>query len=90
MCIQCDGLVILLLLIVTTAFDVLANFQMSEIRVHEQTTVSVCVQSWSVKVQQGVMVLVTTHSGTAIGGGHVCVCVCVCVYMCVHGGVGCG
>lgn len=46
--------------------DVLVNFQMSEIQVSEGTSVSVCVQSWTVKGQlQPVQVLVTTRDGSA-------------------------
>eukprot|EP00731_Ephydatia_muelleri_P021654 Em0014g245a len=51
------------------AFDVLVNFQVSEIQVQEHTRVSVCIQSWSVRVQQQpVLALVTTHDGTAREG----------------------
>ena len=49
---------------------------MSEIQVREHSTVSVCIQSWSVRVQQKpALVLVTTQDGTAKGLRRVIVCV---------------
>lgn len=54
-----------------SAFDLLVNFQMSEIQVREHSTVSVCIQSWSVRVQQKpALVLVTTQDGTAKEGSE--------------------